>query len=343
MRIDLKPQIRFVAAVLLILILIAGGTAGYMLIEGWSISESLYMTFITISTVGFAEVQPLSPAGRHFTIIFLIFGIATFGYSISTVFSFFFEGQVVQSLRDRRMNIFIDRLKDHYIICGCGDIGREVATELRQAGRKFVVIDQKPEDSELARDSSVHIIKGNAIDEEVLTEAKIERAEGLIAALPTDEANVFVVLTARQLNPSLKIVSKAAEQSTVKKLMKAGANRVISPKEIAGRRMAALILHPAVVNFLDIMVGGDATAVRIEEVEVLNESPFLGKTLKDIGVGQHTGAIVIGIQDSGGRPRIDPDTAKMLAAVPLHEGDTLFVLGNENQISRLREFMKKGK
>ncbi len=168
-------------------LLVAGGTLGYSMIEGWSLSDSLYMTFITMTTVGFGEVKPLSEAGKHFTILFLIFSIATFGYSATILIAFIFEGRILELLQERRMTRRIKRLRDHYIICGGGDIGREVALEFKRFKARFVVIDRDPENSELAREESVLFVRGDAEDDEVLKEASIERARGLVAVLPNDE------------------------------------------------------------------------------------------------------------------------------------------------------------
>jgi voltage-gated potassium channel len=337
------PVVRFLIAFLLLCLLVAGGTLGYRWIEGWSLGDSLYMTFITMTTVGFGEVRPLSPQGQHFTIIFLVLSIGTFGYSVTVLISFIFEGQILQAVRERRMKRTLRRIRDHYIICGGGDVGREIAREFQRARVRFLVIDRNPESSDLARDESVNFLQGDASDDEVLVEAGIERALGLIAALPDDEANVFVVLTARQLNPKLMIVSQASERPTFRKLIKAGANRVISPKEIAGQRMASFILRPSLVNFLDVMVGGEELGMRIEEVPVDSGSPLVDKNLREAGIGQHTGAIVVGINGPDGRTRVNPTATSTLSSVILKEGDVLIALGNDEQLGRLAAFVKRGR
>jgi len=337
------PFVRFLIALLLLCLLVAAGTIGYRWIEGWPLGDSLYMTFITMTTVGFQEVRPLSAQGQHFTIIFLVLSIGTFGYSVTVLISFVFEGQILQAVRERRMRRTIRRIKDHYIICGAGDVGREIAREFQRARVRFLVIDRDPQASELARDESVTFVGGDASDDEVLLEAGIERARGLIAALPDDEANVFVVLTARQLNPRLMIVSQASERPTFRKLIKAGADRVISPKEIAGQRMASFILRPSLVNFLDVMVGGEELGMRIEEVPVSAGSPLIDKNLREAGIGQHTGAIIVGINGPDARTRVNPNATSTLSSVTLKEGDVLIALGNDEQLGRLTTFVKRGK
>jgi len=334
---------RFFIAFLLLVLLIAGGTVGYTLIEGWPITDSLYMTFITLTTVGFGEVHPLSEEGRHFTIVFLIVSVAIVGYSITILFTYIFEGIILKAMRERRMKRSIKRIKDHYIICGCGDVGREVALEFKRANVKFLIIDREPESSSLARDESVLFVKGDAIDDEVLLELNIEQAKGLVSALPDDESNVFVVLTARQLNPRLTIVSQAEEERTVRKLLKAGANRVISPSKIAGHRMASIILRPSVVNFLDVMVDGAAFSMRIEEVPVETGSPLVNKNLREAGIGQHTGAIIVGINGPDGRTKVNPSAETTLSTVPIRENDILIAMGNEEQLKHLRNFVRHGR
>jgi voltage-gated potassium channel len=338
----MSPLARFSIAVVLFILLVCTGTAGYTLIEGWPLSDSLYMTFITVSTVGFGEVMPLSPAGKRFTIFFLVFSIGTVGYSVTTLFSYIFEGVLVRAVKERRMQWSIRRLKNHYIICGCGDVGREVAYEFQRSRVRFLVIDLNPEQSELARDESILFLKGDAVDDEVLLEANIGQARGLVAALPEDESNLFVVLTARQLNPGLTIVSQAEEERTVKKLLKAGANRVISPSQIAGRRMASMLLRPSVIDFLDVVVAGQEMDMRMEEVQVTGESPLVGKTLRESGIGQRTGAVIVGINGPEGKTRVNPAATARLSTVKLHPGDRLIAMGSEEHLKRLRRFVRAG-
>ncbi|MFW6251588.1 MAG: potassium channel family protein, partial [Alkalispirochaetaceae bacterium] len=224
---------RFLTAFLLILIVVGGGTVGYTVIEGWSVSESVYMAVITLTTVGFGEVHPLSPAGRHFTIVYLVLSLATVGYAFSSIVSYLFEGQILQAVKERRMRNSLEKIRDHYIVAGCGDIGREVAIEFRRSKTPFVMVDRDPEHSELAEDQEIIFVKGDATEEHVLTGARIDAAKGLISALPADADNVFVTLTARQMNPKLAIIAKASDESAAIKLRRAGATRVITPSQIA--------------------------------------------------------------------------------------------------------------
>jgi voltage-gated potassium channel len=339
----IPPIVRFAIAFFFLVLLVVGGTAGYMLIEGWSFIDGLYMTFITITTVGFGEVKALSESGKHFTIVFLVLSIATVGYSVSTLIGFIFEGQILTAMQERRMLRRIRKLRDHYIICGGGGIGREVAMEFRRSNVRFVIVERDPENSELAGDESIPFIKGEAEDDHVLQEAGIDTAKGLIAALPNDESNVFVVLTARQLNPSLLIIAKAVDERTIKKLTKVGANRVISPYQTAGRRMASIVMRPSVVSFLDVMVEGGKMSMRIEEVGIEKGSPLIGKNLREANIGQFTGAIIVGINAPNGHTRVNPTATALLSTVTLEEGDVLIALGNDDQIQRLRAFLRHGR
>ena len=327
---------RFAFAFSLPALLILGGTLGYMWIEGWSFWDSLYMTVITITTVGYGEVHPLSAVGQQFTVLLLTFGVVALGYSVTTLIGFVFEGQILHAMRGHRMKRMISNLKDHYIICGGGVVGKEVAQELKQAGMPFVIVDKDPDHSELGRDETVLFVEGHAEDDEVLVEAGIHNAKGLIAVLREDALNVFVVLSARQANPDLTIVARAAEERTIGKLMTAGADRVMSPYQLAGRRIASVLLRPSIVDFLDVVVGEGEAAMRLEQFHVGEGSPLAGKQLKETDIGQRTGAIVVGIQGHEGKPRNHPAASAGLSGVTIHRGDVLIVLGTDGQLNRLK-------
>ncbi len=335
----MSPVVRFGIALSLLFLLVVGGTASYIFIEGWSISDSLYMTFVTITTVGFQEVNPLSSAGRHFTILLIVFSVFTLGYSVTLFITYMFEGQIVKSVRERRMKSAVRRLKDHYIVCGAGDVGREVITEFQRAKVKFVVIERNPEVSFISEDESVLFIQDDASEDKALLDAGIESAKGLVSVLPEDEYNLFVVFTARQLNPNLSIVAKATDEGTSKKLIKAGADRVISPTQIAGQRMASVMLRPSVVSFLDVIVGNLDMNMRVEQVPVAAGSHLIGKTLRESGIGEHTGAIIIGINNATKQTRINPTSNTALSKVRLQENDVLIALGSDDQIMKLEEFV----
>lgn len=335
-----RPGIRVTSAVILLLGLVIGGTIGYHLIEGWSFTESVYMTIITLTTVGFGEVRPLTPRGRHFTIVFLIISVATVGFSISTVISFLFEGQIVMTMRERKMDKQLRKIHNHYIVCGAGDIGREVVREFQRAGTPFLVIERDPQHSELADDEDVLFITGDASEEGVLGHARIEQAAGLVAVLPSDADNVFVTLTARQMHPEITIIAKGTDEHATAKLRRAGADRVITPAKIAGRRIASSILRPSVVSFLDVIVDDNEEAMRMEEFLVSESSPLAEKTLREADIGQHTGAIVLTIADRNGIARNDA-TRSGLSSITIHPGDRIIGLGSEDQLRGL-ELLSQG-
>jgi len=336
----MSPHIRFFFALCVIILIIAFGTVGFMTIEGWSLADSLYMTFLTISTIGFSEVHPLSSAGRHFVIIYIILSVMTVGYTITVLLSFLFEGQFRATLQERRMKRFLSNVKDHFIICGFGDVGKETADEFQRRKVRFVVVDRATPDADRERFPQVTFVQGDATEEETLERAGIMRAKGVIVCLPEDQQNVFTVLTARQQNPKLMIVSQASEERTVSKLQKAGADRVISPKQIAGRRLAALSIRPSIVNFLEVLSSGGDETVRIESVRIRSGSSLIGRSLKECGVGEHTGAIIIGILDTTGRAKVNAATMANLASIRLKEEDNLVALGSEEQIQELVRFVR---
>ena len=217
-------------------------------------------------------------------------------------------------------------------------VGKEVALEFQHAGVPFVLIERDPENSEQGRDESILFLQGDAEEEETLAEAGIERAKGLVSALREDENNVFVVLTARQMHADLMIVARAAEEKSVGKLIRAGADRVISPYQIAGRRIASVILRPTVMNFLDVVVEGGDVTMRLEEARVANGCDMVGKPLRDSGIGKQTGAIIIGIHDKHGESRIDRTSETPLSTIVIEEGDVLIALGSEDHLRTLTAF-----
>ncbi len=337
----MSPYARFLLALILIVILILSGVTGFMLLEGWDFSDSLYMTFVTFSTVGFAEVHPLSKAGRYFTIGLILISLLIVGYLITTLMSFFFEGHLIHTMRDRRMKRFLQQVKDHFIICGFGEVGKETAEELSRSKVPFVVVDLNFNEPDRERYPSYTLIEGDAAEEEVLQRAGIEKARGVISCLPEDPQNVFTVLTARQMNPALQIVSRASSERTVQKLEKAGADRVITPKVIAGKRLATVSIRPSVSRFLDLISTGSNDEVHIESCRLEEEAALVGGTLRQSNIGQHTGAVIIGIMDSAGHMRTNRSDRSTIASITLEAGDELMAMGNEEQLLSLKQFLKK--
>lgn len=315
---------------LALLVLFAIGTTGYALIEGWSWMDGLYMTFITLSTIGFQEVHSLSDAGRLFTLSLGITGIGLLTFVVARSAQLLLASE---RLRERRIMKQIQDLSDHYIICGHGRVGRRLAEDLEAAGHPFVVIDIDEEEiAELREDKLLHV-KGNAEEDEVLKQAGIERACGLILALPEDSSNVFVTLTAREINPDLFILARTVDHDNRSKLLHAGANKVIAPSEVGTDRMAQVVLRPNVDDFMERILHTNALSLQIDEVKVHPSAPLAGQSLAESNFRQQFDAVVIGI--------IDADTGDMTfnptASSRIEAGDILIVLGSSEIIGARRE------
>lgn len=335
----MTPLKRFLLALIFIIFIISSGTAGFMIVEGWTFSESLYMTFVTISTVGFGEVHPLSTEGRIFTIVFLTVSILTVGFTLTALLSFFFEGHMSKTVKERRMKRLLSHLKDHYIICGFGDVGRETAGEFTRKKIPFIIVDNSIPENDRDLFPNYIFINGDATEESVLEEAKIDKAVGLVSCLSTDQQNVYTVLTAHQQNSKLRIVAKASDERAVQKLKTAGADRVILPKQIAGRRLATVCTHPTIVDFLEVLSSGGDELMHIDSVEIGEQSPLTGKSLRESRIGQNTGAIIIGILDSWGKTRMNPSQMAALSSITLESGNRLIALGSTEQIKNLQKYI----
>ncbi len=335
----MSSLVRFLLSLGLIAVVLVAGTVGYVLVEGWSPFRAFYMTVITVATVGYREMGELSRAGMGFTIVLILFGVAAVGFAVSSLTAMIVGGEIQHVFRGRKMESAIAKLKDHFIICGSGVVGREVALEFQKAGIPFVVVERDLQASELKEEPVVLFVEGDASDDGTLQRAGIERAKGLISALREDASNVFVTLTARQLNPRLLIVSRASEPGTESKLLRAGANRVVSPYQIGGHRMATVALRPSVVDFLDVVMGHGEASLRVEEVSVNPASSLVGHQVRETDIGQRTGAIVLGIQGEAGLCHLSTPGV-ILSTTVIRSGDVLFVLGNEAQINRLKEIAR---
>ena len=332
------PKSRIVSILLLLVVVIITGISGYRIIEKWSFIDSAYMTVITLTSVGFCEVHPLSVAGRIFTIFLIVGGLGTLFYGISLITEFIAEGGLHELLRRRKMHKLISQLNNHYIICGAGDTGRSTIDEFVKTRSNFVVIEPDIEQIKKIDDSdNLPYVEDDPTKDDTLLEAGIKKAKGLISALPTDKDNLFVVLSARELNPRLRIVAQAIEEDSKPKLLKAGANSVILPNVIGGLRMASEILRPAVVTFLDFMIRGKEMTLRVEEARILSDSSFIGKTLGEAEVPRKTGLIVVAIKDGeDGSYHYNPG-----ASTRLKENDILIVMGDVEQTRKLKELIKR--
>ena len=331
----MTARVRIILACILLTSVALAGTVGFMLVEGWSFGDSLYMAVITVSTVGYGEVRPLSSAGRALAVGVIVVAVGTLGFSATSIGVYLADGHFLHDLRRKRMERALRRLRDHFIICGGGRFGREVAAEFARSQASYAVVDLDPGGCELAGTPGLPFVKGDAGDDQALREAGVERARGLVAALPEDDANLYVVLTARQLNPELTIITQAAEQRSIDKLRLAGANQVVSPYLIAGRAMASALLRPSVVNFLDEALYRETTALRIEQLQIPERSLLVGQSVTDAGLGAATGATVVAIH----RPDGTLVSAAEALTATVRSGDILVAVGTGQQLLALTDLV----
>lgn len=310
----------------MLVLVYAVGTCGYMWLEDYSYIDASYMTIITVASVGFSEVKPLSDVGKIFTSLLILSSVFTYVYAITVVTSFIVEGEFRTYFNHIRVNKEIQELRGHVIVCGYGRNGRQACQQLKAGNVRYVVIESKTQIIEHLREEGVLCLEGNATEDEVLHNAGIRHAKGLIAALPDDAANVFVVLTARELNSTMKIVSRASSDASESKLRRAGADNVIMPDKIGGTHLAALITKPDVLEFIDHITV--KTNIRLEEIHC-HELPqrLIGKPLSELTARDSSGAKVIGFRHGSGEYLVNPaDTTLMLAECKL------FVLGSPEQV-----------
>jgi voltage-gated potassium channel len=314
----------------LIFFVISSGTIGYMLIEGWGFLDALYMTIITITTVGFKEIHELSQKGQIFTIILIISGVGTVLYALSNGAKFVLEGELQEVFGRQRLEKRLKDLKDHYIICGYGRMGKIIARELRHEKLLFVVIEKNG--TILDEKDDTLVLQGDATKDELLKRAGIERAKCLISVLPTDAENLYVVLSARGLNPSLLIVARAGEEGSGRKLLRAGADRVVSPYYIGGLRIAQTVLKPAVVDFIEFATKSGNIDLQIEEITIQEGSHLENQTLDECGIGRDLGVIIVAIKQKSGEMKFNP-TFK----TAIQSGDTLIAVGETSKLAILEK------
>ncbi|MCP4726657.1 MAG: potassium channel protein [bacterium] len=311
------------------------GTVGFMLLdERYTFLEAFFMTVITVSTVGFGEVKPIDQPGiMVFTIALIVMGIGFLGYSVSTLISFVVEGQIKNTFRDHKMQKQIEKLKNHIIICGHGRLGRHAAMEFDKKEVSYVVIEKEESVTNKLKEIGIPCISGSAEYDDTLIDAGIERAHGLIAALTDDTDNLFVTLTARRLNPELYIISRIEYENSGIKLLSAGANKVMSPAKLAGRRMASLLVSPEVINFLDVVMDHSDMNLSMQEITINEGSDLDGVEIKDSNIPYEIK--VIGIKDLNGRTIVNPTSS-----TDLRSGMTLIVLGRNASINEFKKIHK---
>ena len=324
-------------AVVLIVSVFSTGIVGFHFIEGYGFTDSLYMTVLSVSTVGFEVVRPLSPQGKLFVSFLIIFSLGSFAFVGSSVVRFFIDGEFVKKLKKNRVSKRIEKLTDHVIICGYGRNGEQAALELTDHNHPFVIIERRENAiSRIQEDPNLLFVQGDATNEEVLRTAGIDHARALIATTPNDADNMFVVLTARSMNPGLTIISRASEIGSDTKLRRAGATNVIMPERMGGQRMARLVTQPDVVEFVEYILLQRNRDVSIHEVHCRNMAASnFGKTIGELKMGSETGTTIIGLKNGEGKYVFNPGSDYILSSL-----DQLFVLGSPLQVRNLNKFLE---
>jgi voltage-gated potassium channel len=316
-----------------LLALLVYGTAGYMLLEGYGFLDALFMTVITVSTVGFEEVRRLDAAGEAFTISVIAFGVIDFLYTFGVLVELLSSGEWQRHRRARRVQRRLDDLRDHVIVCGYGRTGRQAVFELTQSQQSFVVIEWNPDGLASVEQDRVLNVLGDASNDEVLERAGIRRARALISAVDSDERNVYIVLTARTLRPDLYIVARSSHPDSAEKLRRAGADRVVSPYTLSGRRMAALAMQPAVVDTFDLLVGGADSSMRVEEL-VVGAVGGKGRTAAEL---RRSGAVLLALRSGDGALRVGPGDDETF-----RPDDIVVAMGTRDQLTALAATLGPG-
>jgi len=330
----MNPFRRLLPALIMLFVVVIVGTIGYRLIESWSFLDSLYMVIITLFTVGFQEVHALSPLGKLFTIVIIVAGVGVAVYAGTQLVEIIIEGEILGYSRRRKMDKKIKDMKNHYIICGYGRTGHQVGAEFDAARVPYVVVDRKQGIEEQLGPRNIPYIVGDITSDENLIKAGIKAARGLITTADSDVANLYVTLSARVLNPNLYIVARASEIETENKLVMAGANRVIAPYYISGKRMAALATRPVTSDFLDMVMHGESLEFSLNEVTIPDNSPLINKTISEAEIRHKSGALVLAIRRADGTFDLQPDSSS-----PIAKGDTFVVIGTQEQAVELDKML----
>lgn len=327
-------QKKIYKALLLLIVLLSVGTAGYILIGDFSFIDALYMTVITISTVGFREAQPLDLESKIFTIFLIITSVSIFGYVISVITEYISNNNLIEDIKQRKVQSKIDKLRNHTIVCGYGRNGKQAVSKLKSHNKPCVIIENRAELMEgFDFDSEVMYIKGNATDDESLIKAGIKNAAHIITTLPSDADNLYVVLSSRQLNSNITIVSRASNDSSYSKLKIAGADNVIMPDKLGGAHMASLVITPDIIEFIDrLSVAGDNVTNLVEILTDDLPKEYLSKSIYDLDLRKTTGCTVIGLKTPDREYIINPE-----ASTKLTPNSKLILLGKPEQIRKLNQ------
>jgi voltage-gated potassium channel len=329
----MNPMRRLLWSICALVLIIIIGVIGYEVIEGWTFFDALYMTVTTITTVGFMEIHPLSFAGRIFTIFLIIGGVGGALYILTTIMQYILEGQFGITMGRRRMKTKIAKLKRHFILCGYGRVGQEIAQAFSEEGTPFVIIDKDEQRAAKAESDGFLCLHADATSDEVLQEAGIERARGLVSAVGDDTDSTYITLSARGLRPDLFIAARYTSSEAERKLHRAGADRVISPHAIGGRRMAMLALRPAVVDFIDTVTYRPGGELQLENVDVSDRSAIVGLTMEQ--TRSRMGVTVLAIRKKSGKLLANPP-----AEETIEDGDRLIVIGTKQRLSALESIFE---
>jgi voltage-gated potassium channel len=335
-----SPSLRRpIFAVALLLFIFTAGTIGYHIIEDAPLFDSLYFTVVTLTTIGYGEMENFSDQGRLFTIVLVLLDIGIFTYAISSLTQFFISGTMLQILGVQHMQREIARLKDHIIVCGYGRLGKNIVEHLRHSGQPYVIIDSKSDEMTDSFDEKYLVIHGDASDDSTLLKAGIERAQTLIVATPEDPINVYITLSARNINPKIRIIARAIDETAETKLIRAGADRVVSPIERGADYMAQTALRPSVVDFLDVTSTPGGEQIQLEELVVPPNSIAEGKSLGDLQIGRKYSLMIVAIRHMTPEERVEFNPrAESIAKA----GDTLVILGKVENLQQLENDLQDG-
>jgi voltage-gated potassium channel len=321
-------------SILMFLVVVLFGIFGYTWIEGWDLLDSLYMTIITLSTVGYGEVREIGPGGRVFTVLLIVFGLFTITYIVGLVAETLVAGEIRSVLGRRKVSKKIKSLRDHYIICGYGRIGSIICKELTRKAIPLMVIEKDEHVQEQLEEDKILYLDGDATHEETLLEVGIEKAKGLVSVVSSDAENVYICLTARGLNPRLYILTRAEDEASERKLLRAGANKVILPYILGGRRMVQAIIKPTVSDFLESAVHDQSFELAIEEITVGEDSRLVNQSLVGSGIRQEMDVIIIGIKQKVGTMIFNPSSQ-----TEIQSDDILIAMGRNKDLETLRRVL----
>jgi len=308
------------------------GTVGFHFIEGWSFIDSFYACITTLSTVGYGDFAPETTAGKFFAVFIIIFGVGMMFYSLVLVAETFIEARLRSLLGRGKLEKIIEKMNNHYIICGGGRIGFLICRELMAGKMPCIVIDNNSEVIQKAQDEGFICFRGDATQDKILIQAGIKRAKGIVCVLPSDAENLYVILTAKELNQKIHIISRSEEEASEHRLLRAGADRVMSPYTLGGVRMAMAILRPAMLDFIEITTRQQSLELRMEEISICKGSPFITHSLEDSGIRKRYGLIIVAVKKESGKMIFNPMANYIIA-----EGDRLIAMGEDENVKQFAE------